>query len=103
MHRLFGSIPLDRRSRRYAQLLAELVLYGATAAILVLAGLGLDPWDVLHQCLSRTVGLGIGTWAILVSFVGLLGWWPLRQRPGHRTDHAPDNPGPGHGHTTRHP
>ncbi len=82
MHRLFAAIPSDRRSRRYAQLLAGLVLYGATAAMLVLAGLGLDPWDVLHQGLSRTAGLGIGTWAILVSFVVLLGWWPLGQRPG---------------------
>jgi uncharacterized membrane protein YczE len=53
-----------------------------TAAMLVLAGFGLDPWDILHQGLSRTFGLGIGTWAILVSFVVLLGWWPLRQRPG---------------------
>jgi uncharacterized membrane protein YczE len=50
--------------------------------MLVLAGLGLDPWDVLHQGLSRSIGLGIGTWAILVSFVVLMGWIPLRQRPG---------------------
>jgi uncharacterized membrane protein YczE len=50
--------------------------------MMVLAGLGLDPWDVLHQGLSRTVGLGIGTWAIILSFAVLLGWWPLRQRPG---------------------
>jgi uncharacterized membrane protein YczE len=85
MHRFFASIPTDRRYRRCAQLLAGLVLYGATAAMLVLAGLGLDPWDVLHQGLSRTVGLGIGTWAILVSFIVLLGWWPLRQRPGVAT------------------
>ena len=49
---------------------------------MVLAGLGLDPWDVLHQGLSRTFGLGIGTWAIVASFVVLLLWWPLRQRPG---------------------
>lgn len=62
--------------------MAGLVLYGVTAAMLVLAGLGLDPWDVFHQGLSRTVGLGIGTWAILVSLVVLLGWWPLHQRPG---------------------
>jgi uncharacterized membrane protein YczE len=78
----FAPIPPDHRARRCAQLVAGLVLYGATAAMLVLAGLGLDPWDVLHQGLSRTVGLGIGTWAILVSFVVLLGWWPLGQRPG---------------------
>src|ERR1019366_2609476 len=58
------------------------VLYGVTAAMLVLAGLGLDPWDVLHQGLSRTLGVGIGTWAIIVSLVVLLGWTGLRQRPG---------------------
>jgi uncharacterized membrane protein YczE len=82
MRRLLAPVPPDRRVRRCAQLLAGLVLYGATAAMLVLAGLGLDPWDVLHQGLSRTFGLGIGTWAILASFVVLLGWWPLRRRPG---------------------
>ncbi len=48
----------------------------------MLAGLGLDPWDVLHQGLSRTVGLQVGTWSILVGAVVLLGWLPLRQRPG---------------------
>lgn len=50
--------------------------------MLVLAGLGLDPWDVLHQGLSRTFGLGIGTWAIIVSFIVLVGWSGLRQRLG---------------------
>jgi uncharacterized membrane protein YczE len=82
VHRLLAPIPRDRRLRRGSQLLAGLVLYGATAAMMVLAGLGLDPWDVLHQGLSRTFGLGIGTWAILASFAVLLGWLPLRQRPG---------------------
>jgi uncharacterized membrane protein YczE len=57
-------------------------MYGATAGMLVLAGLGLDPWDVLHQGLSRTIGLGIGTWAIIVSMVVLSGWTVLRQRAG---------------------
>ena len=75
-------IPPDRRPRRFAQLLAGLCLYGVTSAMLVLANLGLDPWDVLHQGLSRTFGLGIGTWAIIASFVVLLAWWPLHQRPG---------------------
>ncbi len=75
-------IPPDRRPRRFAQLLAGLVGFGVTAAMLVLAGLGLDPWDVLHQGLSRTFGLGIGTWAIIVSFFALLAWWPLPHRPG---------------------
>ncbi|HEX4009474.1 MAG TPA: hypothetical protein VHX62_05680 [Solirubrobacteraceae bacterium] len=80
--RLLAPVPADRRGRRGAQLLTGLVLYGVTSAMMVLSGLGLDPWDVLHQGLSRTFGLGIGTWAIIVSFFVLLGWIPLRQRPG---------------------
>jgi uncharacterized membrane protein YczE len=75
-------LPSDRLLRRATQLIVGLVLYGTTAAMLVLARLGLDPWDVLHQGLSRTFGLAIGTWAIIVSCVVLLAWWPLRQRPG---------------------
>jgi uncharacterized membrane protein YczE len=78
----FAPIPTDRRLSRGAHLLVGLVLYGLTAAMLVLAGLGLDPWDVLHQGLSRTFGLGIGTWAILLSLVVLVAWGPLRLRPG---------------------
>ena len=58
------------------------MLYGITAGMIVLAQLGLDPWDVLHQGLARTFGLGIGTWAIIVSVAVLLLWIPLIQRPG---------------------
>jgi uncharacterized membrane protein YczE len=80
--RLLAPVPPDRRGRRFLQLAVGLVLYGVTAAMIVLAGLGLDPWDVLHQGLSRTFGLAIGTWAILISLLVLLAWGPLRQRPG---------------------
>jgi uncharacterized membrane protein YczE len=69
-------------SLRLAQLYGGLLLYGASSSLLVLAGLGLDPWDVFHQGLSRTFGLAIGTWAILVGAAVLLLWIPLRQRPG---------------------
>ncbi len=82
MTRLVAPLPADRRPRRFAQLLAGLVLFGVTDAMLVLAGLGLDPWDVFHQGLSRTFGLGIGTWAVIVGFIALLAWIPLPQRPG---------------------
>jgi uncharacterized membrane protein YczE len=67
---------------RLVQLYGGLVLYGISSSLLVLAGLGLDPWDVFHQGLSRTFGLAIGTWAIIVGAVVLLLWIPLRQRPG---------------------
>jgi uncharacterized membrane protein YczE len=73
------------RVRRLAQLYAGLVLYGVSSSMLLLAGLGVDPWDVLHQGLSRRLGLGVGTWAIIVGLAVLLLWIPLRQRPGFGT------------------
>jgi uncharacterized membrane protein YczE len=80
--RLIAVLPATRRPARFALLFAGLALYGFSDGLLVLAGIGLDPWDVLHQGLSRTFGLQVGTWAILVGVVVLLGWIPLRQRPG---------------------
>ena len=79
---LLASVPATRRPTRVALLLGGLTLYGISDGLLVLAGLGLDPWDVLHQGLSRTFGLQVGTWAIIVGAVVLLGWLPLRQRVG---------------------
>lgn len=67
---------------RLVQLFAGLVSYGISSSLLVLARLGLDPWDVFHQGLARHTSLAIGTWAILVGCVVLLLWIPLRQRPG---------------------
>ncbi len=67
---------------RLVQLYGGLILYGISSSLLVLANLGLDPWDVFHQGLSRTFGLAIGTWAIIVGVVVLLLWIPLRQKPG---------------------
>lgn len=70
------------RLRRLIQLFLGLGLYGVSDSMLLLAGLGLDPWDVFHQGLSRRLGLGVGTWAIIVGVAVLLLWIPLRQRPG---------------------
>jgi uncharacterized membrane protein YczE len=74
-----------RLPRRLAQLYLGLALYGISDAMLVLAALGLDPWDVFHQGLARTFGLGIGTWSIIVGAAVLLLWIPLRQLPGFGT------------------
>ena len=73
------------RPRRLTQLYAGLVLYGFSDALMLLAGLGVDPWDVFHQGLSRRFGFGVGTWAIIVGAVVLALWIPLRQRPGFGT------------------
>lgn len=68
--------------RRLVQLYVGLVLYGASAAFMVRAGLGLDPWDVFHQGVAERTGLSIGTVSVLVGAFVLVLWWPLRQRPG---------------------
>jgi uncharacterized membrane protein YczE len=68
--------------RRLVQLFSGLVLYGVSDGMLLLAGLGVDPWDVLHQGLARRIGLQTGTWSIIVGAAVLLLWLPLRQRPG---------------------
>lgn len=71
--------PLRARS---VQLLLGLLLFGISLALLVRSGLGVDPWDVLHQGLSRHTTLAIGTWTIIVGALVLALWVPLRQRPG---------------------
>jgi uncharacterized membrane protein YczE len=68
--------------RRLAQLYAGLVLYGASLALQIRAGLGLDPWDVFHQGVSERTGLSFGTVVIVAGALVLLAWIPLRQRPG---------------------
>lgn len=68
--------------RRLPRLITGLVSCGTGFALMVLADLGLGPWEVLHQGLSRRTGVPIGTVGILVGVVVLLGWLPLRQRPG---------------------
>ncbi|MFJ4688532.1 YitT family protein [Streptomyces sp. NPDC088789] len=71
-----------RLPRRLVQLYAGLALYGASSALLVEAGLGLEPWNVLHQGLAELTGLTIGVVSIVIGAVVLLLWIPLRQRPG---------------------
>lgn len=75
----------DVMTRRLTQLFAGLLLYGFSMALLVEAGLGLDPWDVLHQGIAERTGLTIGTVVIAVGVLVLLLWIPLRQRPGFGT------------------
>lgn len=67
---------------RSVQLLFGLVLFGVGCAVMVEAGIGLDPWTVFAQGISRQTGIGIGWVANIVGFLVLLAWIPLRQRPG---------------------
>lgn len=74
--------PDARPVRRAVQLLTGLVLYAASIAMLVDAGLGSMPWDVLTQGIVLRTGLSFGFVTLLVGLVVLACWIPLRQRPG---------------------
>jgi len=71
-----------RLGRRLPQLVAGLVLYGVSLAMMVRSSLGLAPWDVLHSGLTKHLPITIGQALILMSFVVLLLWIPLREWPG---------------------
>lgn len=71
-----------RWPRRLLQLYAGLAAYGLSIALLARSDLGLMPWSVLDQGLSRSTGITLGTASALVGVVVLLAWVPLRQRPG---------------------
>jgi uncharacterized membrane protein YczE len=73
---------LLRGSLRGTALLVGLAGYGFSMAMMVRAGLGLDPWDVFHQGLARHTGMTIGVASAVVGVVVLLAWIPLRNRPG---------------------
>ncbi|MGO3328496.1 membrane protein YczE [Gordonia sp. (in: high G+C Gram-positive bacteria)] len=51
-------------------------------AMVLRAGLGNIPWDVLHQGVAEHVHLSIGVVSIIVGAAALLAWIPLRQIPG---------------------
>jgi uncharacterized membrane protein YczE len=79
---VFIPISGPRLARRLIQLLIGLVSFGAGVGLMIQSGLGLSPWDVLHQGLSLHFGLTIGAWTIIISGVVLLAWIPLRERYG---------------------
>lgn len=78
------SLPDKRNTvtRRLVQLGIGLVLFGVGIALMLDSGLGVPPWDVLHQGLAVRFGLTVGIWSIIVSAVVLLFWIPLQERIG---------------------
>ncbi len=71
-----------RLGRRLLQLYIGLVLYGVSLAMMVRGDVGLAPWDVLHSGLTQHVPITIGQAVVVMSFVVLLLWIPLREKPG---------------------
>jgi uncharacterized membrane protein YczE len=72
----------ERLPRRFIQLITGLVMFGVGIGLMLQSGLGVPPWDVLHQGLAERFGLTVGLWSILVSVAVLLLWLPLREPYG---------------------
>jgi uncharacterized membrane protein YczE len=69
-------------TRRIGQLLVGLFLFGLAIAMMVQAGIGISPWDVLAQGVSKLTGIEFGWVTIVIGLIVLLLWIPIRQRPG---------------------
>jgi len=71
-----------RLGRRLPQLYLGLVAYGVSLGMMYRGDLGLAPWDVLHSGLTQHFPITIGQAVVIMSFVVLLLWIPLREKPG---------------------
>jgi uncharacterized membrane protein YczE len=69
-------------ARRIIQLLVGLFLYGIGLAMMVRAGIGVAPWDVLSQGIAHRTGLPFGLVTNILGALVLLLWIPIRVRVG---------------------
>lgn len=70
---------------RLLKLTLGLIAYGVSMVSMLQSGLGLMPWDVLHQGIALQGDWPMGRVSVAVSFVVLLLWIPIRQKPGFGT------------------
>ena len=76
---MFIPIGGHRLSRRLVQLTIGLIIFGVGIGLMLRSGLGVPPWDVLHQGLAIRFGLSVGVWSIIISIAVLLLWLPLKE------------------------
>ncbi len=69
-------------ARRIVQLLVGLFVYGIGLALMVRAGIGVAPWDVLSQGISHRTGVPFGLVTNIIGALVLLLWIPIRVRVG---------------------
>ena len=78
-------LPLPPRSvliRRVPRVFIGLVLFGAGIAFTAVSELGLSPWGVFAQGISRGTGIPLGTAVIITGAAVLLLWIPLKEKLG---------------------
>ena len=70
------------RLRKIIQVFLGTTTIGIGISLNYIADLGLGPWGVFHDGLSKTIGLPYGRTIIFTGFVVMLFWIPLKQKPG---------------------
>ncbi len=80
LHETNRSLPI-----RLVTLFAGLFVYGLGVALTVHAGIGIAPWDVFAQGISIQTGFTFGVSTVIVSIIVLIGWIPLKVKPGFGT------------------
>ena len=76
--------PLNFRPK-FSTLLALVLglwIFGTGEAVLIDAGIGVSPWTVLAQGISKQADLTVGMATFVVSVLVLFLWIPLREIPG---------------------
>lgn len=81
----WGLFSGNQRFQRLIILIFGLTIFGIGEAFLVITSLGNSPWVVLSQGISLNSNLNIGQATFFVSFLVLILWIPLKQKPGFGT------------------
>ena len=68
--------------RSMTRLMLGLFIYGLALAMVIEAEIGVPPWDVFAQGISKTFSMTYGQASIVVSLIVLLAWIPLKVKPG---------------------
>ena len=59
-----------------------LTMFGLGEGLLIVSASGASPWSVFAQGLFLNIGFSVGLITIIISFVVLLLWFPLKQKIG---------------------
>lgn len=73
---------MPAKFRQIIQVLTGTSLIGIGISLNYLANLGLGPWGVFHDGLSKTLNITYGRTIIITGIAVMLLWIPLKQKPG---------------------
>ena len=73
---------MSTKIRQFIQVFSGTSLIGIGISLNYLANLGLGPWGVFHDGLSKPLGISYGRTIIITGVAVMLLWIPLKQKPG---------------------